>query len=218
MTLSSANPVQAPARRKRGEGKERILEAALELFASAGYDATSTPEIARAAKVSQSVVMYHFPTKDILWRETMRRLFRSIEVNPLTDHAAFAGLPLRERFTILLRQFIRMSALRPALGRILFREGLAGGARLSWLMDELAMPQYQSFVSIIEAMKREGGIRDFDPVLLMLAIHGAGATLFNLAPLSRIVTGNDPFEPEVVERQTEMFVSLVMNGILDRQT
>ncbi len=44
--------------------KESIIAAALELFASKGYDATSTAELARVAGVSEGTIFHHFKTKD----------------------------------------------------------------------------------------------------------------------------------------------------------
>ncbi len=43
--------------------KERILSAALELFASEGYNATSTSKIAKTAGVSEGLIFRHFENK-----------------------------------------------------------------------------------------------------------------------------------------------------------
>jgi AcrR family transcriptional regulator len=44
--------------------KERILNAALELFANQGYAATSTSKIAKAAGVSEGLIFRHFKNKE----------------------------------------------------------------------------------------------------------------------------------------------------------
>jgi len=43
--------------------KEKILFAALKLFANEGYDATSTSKIAKAAQVSEGLIFRHFTNK-----------------------------------------------------------------------------------------------------------------------------------------------------------
>ncbi|MFB6240292.1 MAG: TetR/AcrR family transcriptional regulator, partial [Gemmatimonadota bacterium] len=49
------------------ESRERILEAALRLFGSRGFQETSVAEIARAAGVSKGLVYHYFDTKrDVL--------------------------------------------------------------------------------------------------------------------------------------------------------
>src|SRR3954468_21813325 len=53
---------------KRAQNKEavrgRILSAALALFQSKGFDATTTKEIARKAKIAEGTVFNYFETKD----------------------------------------------------------------------------------------------------------------------------------------------------------
>lgn len=46
------------------EKQERILNAALELFSSAGYTATSTSKVAKHAGVSEGLVFKHFKNKE----------------------------------------------------------------------------------------------------------------------------------------------------------
>src|SRR5206468_12644250 len=53
--------LRAPARR------ERVVEAALEAFASRGYEAVSMGEIAAAAGVARTVLYDHFDSKKALY-------------------------------------------------------------------------------------------------------------------------------------------------------
>ncbi len=51
--------------------RERILDAALELFAIKGFGSSSMREITQRAKVSLALVNYHFQSKDLLKREVV---------------------------------------------------------------------------------------------------------------------------------------------------
>lgn len=51
-----------------GEARERILDAAEDLFAADGYDATPTARIARRAAVAKGLLFYYFPRKTDLLR------------------------------------------------------------------------------------------------------------------------------------------------------
>ncbi|MFF0815749.1 helix-turn-helix domain-containing protein [Rhodococcus sp. NPDC003318] len=59
-----------PARHRRrtsgadGESRKRILDAAEDLFAARGFDATPTAAIATRAEVPKGLVFYYFPTKE----------------------------------------------------------------------------------------------------------------------------------------------------------
>lgn len=74
--------------RRRGKknddpgARERILDAAEELFASTGFDATPTARIAEAAKTPKGLLFYYFPKKiDVLTTLLKERL----PIAPLCD-------------------------------------------------------------------------------------------------------------------------------------
>lgn len=52
--------------------KEIILQSALTLFASQGYDSTSTSKIAKHAKVSEGLIFRHFENKEGLLEAVMQ--------------------------------------------------------------------------------------------------------------------------------------------------
>lgn len=65
------------ARRKQ-ETRERIVDAAVELFVSQGYDATTVDQIAAAADVARGTFFNHFPGKEDVTHAAIER--RRIEV------------------------------------------------------------------------------------------------------------------------------------------
>jgi AcrR family transcriptional regulator len=64
---SGENPRQAEGRR------ELLLDAALELFASQGFDATSIKQIAERAGVAAGLLYHYFPGKNAIITEVMKR-------------------------------------------------------------------------------------------------------------------------------------------------
>jgi AcrR family transcriptional regulator len=74
-----------PSRRERRrlEIRERILEAALLLFETQGYEATTVMEIARRADIAYGTFFNHFPSKLHLLRElsdlALHNLFANVE-------------------------------------------------------------------------------------------------------------------------------------------
>jgi AcrR family transcriptional regulator len=58
-------------RRKRGEPRRLLLEAARDLFSSQGYSGTSTREIAEKAGVSETLMFRYFGSKVGLFREAL---------------------------------------------------------------------------------------------------------------------------------------------------
>ncbi len=55
-----------PRRIPRGTGRQRLLDAAEELFATHGFTAATTRAIAERAGTSTGMVFYHFPSKEAL--------------------------------------------------------------------------------------------------------------------------------------------------------
>jgi AcrR family transcriptional regulator len=81
--------------------KERILDAAEELFARQGYYATSLRTITGAAEVNLAAVNYHFGSKEVLLDAVFERRLtplnheRRIRLETVRTAAATAGRPLR---------------------------------------------------------------------------------------------------------------------------
>lgn len=60
-------------RELREKSRERILAAALEVFAAKGYEAASISDVTQRAEVSRGLVTYYFPTKQQLAAELLDR-------------------------------------------------------------------------------------------------------------------------------------------------
>jgi AcrR family transcriptional regulator len=75
--------------RKKQQSRDAIVDAALDLFAEHGFDATPVQAIADRAGVSPATVARYFPTKDSL-------LFAERDVRIATLHAAVLARPARE--------------------------------------------------------------------------------------------------------------------------
>src|ERR1019366_1714539 len=70
-----------------GKARERILDAAEELFAADGFDATPTARIARRAAVAKGLLFYYFPRK----MDLLRTLFAErLPVHPLSTVVGIA--------------------------------------------------------------------------------------------------------------------------------
>ena len=105
-------------RRHEADTRTRILDAAEELFAEAGYNGSSTAGIAKRAKVPKGLVFHYFPQKmDVLTALIDERTF--VEILPVTDVEAVPGDPAGTLSRLARRFPLRAS---PAMRRILLRE------------------------------------------------------------------------------------------------
>ena len=74
------------------ETRERILDAAQELFAAKGFAGTSVREITRLAEVNVAAIHYHFGTKEAVLRGVTDRI-----VGPLNPRTGLRPVPTERR-------------------------------------------------------------------------------------------------------------------------
>ena len=87
--------------------KQRLLNAAIQVFATKGYDSASTREICRLAGVNVAAIHYYFGDKASLYRELFRvpEQFAGFPAE-LTD----LRVPVRPALVLLYRQLMRFMA------------------------------------------------------------------------------------------------------------
>jgi len=112
-------PVKAPA--KSDETRDRILNAALTLFRSKGFDAATMRDIAGEAGVATGAAYYYFPSKEAIVTEFYRR--SCAEMQPKIEAALKGVTGLEARIRELIRvKFAHFSPNRAIL-RALLRNG-----------------------------------------------------------------------------------------------
>jgi AcrR family transcriptional regulator len=94
--MSTMKPGKSNRRVKRGEARDRLLEAAIDLFGRRGYDGVSTREIAGLAKVNLAGIAYNFGGKQGLYRDCIRHIAETVRAGLLAAGVADAAAQLPE--------------------------------------------------------------------------------------------------------------------------
>jgi AcrR family transcriptional regulator len=92
--------------------RERIMKAAVALFAQHGYDGAAIRAIVARARVNQAAINYHFAGKDGLYRAVLAMAFRSLTERQVADADKLKAMSREDA----LRQFIRLQ-LHPLSSR-----------------------------------------------------------------------------------------------------
>jgi len=197
-----------------GEGRQRILDAAITGFAERGYAGTTTAAIARAAKVTQPLVHHHFKSKDGLWRAAMDQVFHDVsEVVP--DDPALA--PAQVVFDAVER-FVLLAAHRPAITRILAREGTSPSPRLTYLVDRYLRAPFARIIGVLRAGQSAGVIpRSLRPELLLFFFLGAGNHIFDVAALANESVGIDVAAPATRAEFIALIHDVLRTGVFRNQ-
>ncbi|AZN42868.1 TetR/AcrR family transcriptional regulator [Paenibacillus albus] len=101
---------------KKEQTRLRIKEAALDLIADNGYEATTVEEIAKQAGVAKGTFFNYFSSKDELICD-LQAVFAMNEVAKLQDQPG----PLVPRFQLLIFQLVKEFELSKTLTRALFQ-------------------------------------------------------------------------------------------------
>jgi AcrR family transcriptional regulator len=206
-----ATPTPAPAK-PEADGRERILEAAVRSFAEHGYAGTTTAGVARDAGVTQPLVHHHFGSKDGLWKAAMDHVFSEL---PGVLAAGQRPTDPKDELFLLVAPFVRLSATRPDLVRILAREGSHPSPRLTYLIERHVGPPMAYLVAAIRKAQRTGLIaRELRPELLLFFALGAGSHIFDVAALAKQSLGVDVGSDSTREAFVKLFYHVMSRGSL----
>jgi AcrR family transcriptional regulator len=193
------------------DGRRRILEAAVRSFAERGYAGTTTAGVAREAGVTQPLVHHHFGSKDGLWKAAMDHVFAEI---PAVLAATDRPTDPRDELYQMIAPFVRLSAARPELVRILSREGAAPSPRLTYLIEQHVGPPLAFVAASIRKAQRAGLIaRNLPPELLLFLALGAGSHVFDVAALAKQALGIDVASETTREAFVELFHRIFVSGV-----
>ncbi|MCW3813495.1 TetR/AcrR family transcriptional regulator [Micromonospora sp. DR5-3] len=105
--------------RRRGDTRQRLFVAAVELIAEQGFSATTVDDIAARAGVAKGTVYYNFESKTVLFEELLRH---GIGLLTADFRAAVDGLPPREALAALVRAELEYIRRYRAFAQLLLSE------------------------------------------------------------------------------------------------
>ncbi|MCC4634978.1 MULTISPECIES: TetR/AcrR family transcriptional regulator [Xanthomonas] len=205
LSSSDAPPVQ---QRLTDRKRHAILEAAIAEFRQHGFDATSMDRVAATAGVSKRTVYNHFPSKDALFGEILRRLWqRSAEAVSLPYRP---DQSLRVQLTQLLQQKLRLldDAAFIDLSRVAIAEGIHSPERARALLAQLGSKE-EGTTTWLRAALADGRLAEVDPDFASQQLQ---ALVKGFAFWPQLAMGQPPLSPaqqaQVAASAVEMFLGL----------
>ncbi len=148
-------------RTKRPDAKERLLQAAIKIFATHGFEAASTRMLTKEAGVNISAIPYYFDSKDGLYEAVIRHIMglamekNSAKVTEIKAALKTGNLP-EQKARCLLHDFLEgffsflLSAqATPYIGQIIVREQMYPSAMFNILYDELMRPLHEMVCTLV---------------------------------------------------------------------
>lgn len=158
---------------RREARRQRLLEAALDLFAELGFHDTSVDEVVAHARTSKSAFYEHFESKEDCFRTLLDQEGGSLIGAVHT--AAAAGGDHRERVRLGISAFVHACAARSRVARLLLVESVG----LSPSIEAVRHRLHADFARITESEVRyaqehgDADLADIDPAVYGRAIVGA---------------------------------------------
>ena len=179
--------------------RQRILDAATDLFGVRGIDATSLDAIAGEVGVAKQTLLYWFPSKDDLVQAVVTEAVAELSVAVEAAIRASSDEPL-ERIDAVVKAVFRQGVRRPALLGLVRELGrVAPSTRLQQAFEPLATRA----VEYLRGEMRRGRLREADP-RMVVALCYATVTGIATEPEALRMVGWQPTVADLRRLRTEL--------------
>jgi AcrR family transcriptional regulator len=176
--------------------KERILEAASDIFGCEGFKATTIRRIAESARVNIAAINYHFGDKEGLYAAVLEHVFHLGFTRFPSRGGIEPGMTPEQQLHMFIRgMFYRLLSSEgwfgySGKGRLIARELLAPTPAFENILDRYIKPHKELLTEILVAII---GLNPGPQVLLPLAVSIIGQCIYYAfaAPVIKRITGDE---------------------------
>ena len=203
---AAAPPADDPTR-------QRLLDAARDLFTARGFRGTSTRAIAAAAGCNLSLIKYYFGSKEGLLRAVMQPQLNQVRF--LIEGLNGDDTPSPDRIRRFFLDMARQIDTNRDFFRLIFAELLREETFLGAELLEQVVQNQQAGLRTLQRARDAGVLRDVDLRIALLMVIGP-LLFYHLGyPLTSRLAG--PRSPELVEHMAQTAADIFLNGTLRRR-
>lgn len=200
-TASSAQP----------DTKYQILYAALKRFSEQGYASTSLNDIANDVGIKKPSIMYHFSSKELLYREVILNEFKGWIF--LMSDATGNDLQGWAQVEQLLRAAFTFFEQHPYFVKIARREALDPESLFSTELGQALKPLIDRGAKFLENEMKHGRLKEYDARQLLITGYGAAFSYLSDSSLVSAVIDGDPLSPKALATRREHVIELFKTAI-----
>lgn len=207
--------VRAQKRRDQAlqDKRNRIMDAALQLFSRNGVSGTSVEQVAELADVSKTNLLYYFSNKEQLYLDVINRLLE-VWLSPLQAFSVEQE-PI-EAIANYIKVKLELSRDNPAESRLFCMEVVQGAP---FLLNELASPLrelVEAKISVIQSWIDDGKLAEIDPYHLIFTIWATTQHYADFSVQIKAVTGKTLKDSAFFESTLQNVQGIILNGIRPR--
>ncbi len=135
--------------------RQRLLEAAGEVFADVGFRAATVREICARAGANVAAVNYHFGDKEALYLEVLAHAHQAALERYPPDFGLRAGANAEEKLAAFVRAFLLRlldDGVPAWLGKLMAREMIEPTAALDRIVEHTARPLFERLTAIVREL------------------------------------------------------------------
>jgi len=187
--------------------KEKILDAALEIFARDGYAGTNIKDIAGSVGIVKSALYKHFESKEAIWDAVMDRIAAQYEtqVALLDKRSDMPKTPTElMEFTRNMLEFTLHDKRVVQARKVITTEQYRDEKTKEYANKYFLYRNEEMFSSIFKAMMESGVIKKCDPKILAFAYTTPIASLIHLCD-------RDPDREDEAMQKLEAFMKMIVD-------
>jgi AcrR family transcriptional regulator len=205
--MQSISP-RSPADTSPEEGaKSRILQAALRLFASQGYDGTTTKDLATAAGVAEGTIFRHFPTKKAILVEVATAGWVEILTDLLTELSEMGSYKAVAQ--VMRRRMLRMRE-NSYLLKVCFIEAQNHPELRERIQEEVIGKMTDVAEVFFQTAMEQGIYRPMNPKIVAQVFLG----MFAIAGFSSQTVIDPQASPQALQEMAEGIADIFLHGVL----
>jgi len=188
--------------------RDKIQEASLKLFSQKGFLGATTREIAREAGVAEVTLFRHFPSKEALFEEVIRRYSFLPALKGILPGLERAGY--EEAILEIARRFLERLEERKDLIRIMLAERYHYPSQVKGIFRGFLGEMIRMLADYFRQLQARGILRDFDPDVGAKAFLGSLFAYVNFLGFFLGASGRGGHD----DRFAEEFVKLFIEGTI----
>lgn len=192
--MTSTFPRKTPAGRRpkspkaSGDTRIAILRSARKTFARHGFDGTAMREVAKAARVNNAMIYYHFKDKTELYRSVIADSFAALGAI-WEDDLFRSSASVRTKMRGFIERYILFQQKNEDLRRILAMEFAGSGGNICWTCEKYFTESYRKLGLLLQEGMRRGELRRFDIALAIPSLIGMIVHNFIMLPYAESMRG-----------------------------
>jgi AcrR family transcriptional regulator len=204
-TKPSDAPEEGSSTRMRVEDrKEQLIEIAMRLFATKGFDGTSLRDIAEEAQITKAALYYHFPNKDALYESILVDGMRTL-VNYVSAAMGKVATPEGK-----VREFMLSSADYMERNR----DSWIAGSNMFWFGDNAKpRPENLALRDEYEKLLRDAVKQAIDSQVFQ-KVDPTIASRMLLAVLNQLPRWHSPTGRLSTRQVVQQYIDMIFQGLL----